>query len=113
MANPQSKSRALYYRLLRYVSPYWRVFALSILAMVGVAATEPLFPALMKPLLDGSFIDKDPTAMEFIPIALVGLFLVRGIIGFVSDYALNWVANRVVLDLRGEMFARIDRKSVV
>ena len=107
MAVPETKSRALYLRLLRYVAPYWRMFALSILAMVLVAATEPLFPALMKPLLDGSFVNKDPTTIRYIPFALVGLFLVRGVFGFVSDYALSWVSNRVVFDLRAEMFGRL------
>ena len=107
MAIPETKSRVLYLRLLRYVAPYWRMFALSLLAMVLVAATEPVFPALMKPLLDGSFVNKDPTTIRLIPFALVGLFLVRGLFGFVSDYALNWVSSRVVLDLRGEMFRRL------
>jgi subfamily B ATP-binding cassette protein MsbA len=107
MAVPETKSRVLYMRLLRYVAPYWRMFALSILAMVMVAATEPLFPALMKPLLDGSFVNKDPTTIRYIPFALVGLFLVRGVFGFASDYALAWVANRVVYDLRAEMFSRL------
>ena len=107
MAIAETKSRVLYLRLLRYVAPYWRMFALSILAMVLVAATEPLFPALMKPLLDGSFVDKDPTTIRFIPLALVGLFLVRGVFGFASDYALSWVSNRVVFDLRAEMFGRL------
>ena len=107
MAVPETKSRVLYLRLLRYVTPYWRMFALSILAMVLVAGTEPLFPALMKPLLDGSFVNKDPTTIRLIPFALVGLFLVRGVFGFASDYALSWVANRVVYDLRAEMFSRL------
>ena len=107
MAIAETKSRVLYFRLLRYVAPYWRMFALSILAMVLVAATEPLFPALMKPLLDGSFVSKDPTTIRYIPFALVGLFLVRGLFGFASDYALNWVSNWVVLDLRAEMFGRL------
>jgi ATP-binding cassette, subfamily B, bacterial MsbA len=107
MAIPETKSRVLYLRLLRYVAPYWRMFAVSILTMVVVAATEPVFPALMKPLLDGSFVNKDPTTIRYIPFALVGLFVVRGLFGFVSDYALNWVSNRVVLDLRGEMFRRL------
>jgi subfamily B ATP-binding cassette protein MsbA len=105
MAIPES--RLLYLRLLRYVAPYWRMFALSILAMVVVAATEPLLPALMKPLLDGSFVNKDPTTIRFIPFALVGLFLVRGVFGFASDYALSWVSNRVVFELRAEMFGRL------
>ncbi len=107
MAVAETKSRVLYLRLLRYVVPYWRMFALSILAMALVAATEPLFPALMKPLLDGSFVDKDPTTIRYIPFALIGLFLVRGVFGFASDYALSWVSNRVVFDLRAEMFARL------
>jgi len=107
MAVPETKSRVLYARLLRYVAPYWRMFALSILTMILVASTEPLFPAMMKPLLDGSFVNKDPTTIRYIPFALVGLFLVRGIFGFASDYALSWVSNRVVLDLRAEMFSRL------
>jgi ATP-binding cassette, subfamily B, bacterial MsbA len=107
MAVAETKSRVLYLRLLRSVLPYWRMFALSILAMAMVAATEPLFPALMKPLLDGSFVDKDPTTIRYIPFALVGLFLVRGVFGFASDYALSWVSNRVVYDLRAEMFGRL------
>ena len=107
MTNPETTSRVLYVRLLRYVAPYWRMFAFSILNMVLVAATEPLFPALMKPLLDGSFVNRDPTTIRLLPLALIGLFLVRGVMGFASDYALAWVSNRVVLDLRGEMFARL------
>ena len=94
MSLAETKSRVLYLRLLRYVTPYWRMFALAILTMVLVAATEPLFPALMKPLLDGSFVNKDPTTIRYLPFALVGLFLVRGVFGFASDYALSWVSNR-------------------
>jgi len=107
MAVPETQSRVLYARLLRYVAPYWRMFALSILAMILAAATEPLLPALMKPLLDGSFVNRDPTTIRLLPFALVGLFLVRGVFGFVSDYALNWVSNWVVFDLRAEMFRRL------
>ena len=49
----------LYLRLLQHVRPYWRVFALGILGIVIVAATEPALPALLKPLLDGVFVEKD------------------------------------------------------
>jgi ATP-binding cassette, subfamily B, bacterial MsbA len=104
---PETRSRVLYLRLLHYSAPYWRIFALSILTMVLVAATEPMLPALMKPLLDGSFVDKDPNTIRYIPFAMVGLFLARGLFGFVSDYTLSWVSNRVVFDLRAEMFGRL------
>ena len=51
-----------YLRLLGYVLPYRRTFGFAILAMVILAATEPAVPALMKPLLDGSFVDRRHTA---------------------------------------------------
>jgi len=57
-------STGLYLRLLHYVKPYWRVFALSVLGMVIVAITEPALPALMKPLLDGTFVHKDDHEAE-------------------------------------------------
>ncbi len=107
MASSPTSSRALYFRLLQYVRPYWRVFALSILAMVLTAATEPLFPALMKPLLDGSFVNKDTTNPYLIPVALIGIFIVRGALSYLGSYTLAWVSNRIVLDLRNAMFRRL------
>jgi simple sugar transport system permease protein len=61
-------------RVLRRVRPQWRTFALGILAMVVFAATETALPALLKQLLDGSFVDKNPQLVHVMPLALVGLF---------------------------------------
>jgi len=79
--------------------------------MVAAAATEPLFPALMKPLLDGGFGGASAAALSPFTYAsaLVGIFLLRGIFSFVASYFMSWVANRVVLDLRGAMFHRLVR----
>ncbi len=100
-------SKDLYLRLLGYVKPYWKVFLASILSTVLVAATEPAFPALLKPMLDGSFVNKDPTWIKLVPLLLVAIFLVRGIATFISSYSMSWVANKVVFDLRGDMFRRL------
>ncbi len=97
----------LYLRLLSYVLPYWRVFLLSLLALVILAATDPAMPALLKPLLDGAFIEKDPAMLRTIPLLLIALFAVRGISAYTSGVSINWLANKVVMDLRGEMFARL------
>ena len=103
-------SRQLYFRLLSYVRPYARVFGVAVLAMVAAAATEPLFPALIKPLLDGGFAQGGPSwpPLAFAA-AIVGVFLVRGIFTFTSSYCMTWVANKVVLDLRSKMFERLVR----
>ena len=97
----------LYLRLLSYVKPYWRVFAASILGTAVSAATEPLLPALLKPMLDGTFVQKDDFVIHWAPLIIILIFLVRGIAGFVATYSINWVGNKVVMDLRGEMFRKL------
>jgi subfamily B ATP-binding cassette protein MsbA len=104
---PSPSGRALYLRLLQYVKPYRGRFAGGLLALAVVAATEPAMPALLKPMLDGTFVDKDPVLMAWVPALIVGLFLVRGVAGYISDYSVAWVGTRVVMDLRVRMFERL------
>lgn len=101
------KSHQLYFRLLGYVKPYWKRLGLTILLLMMLAATEPVFPALMKPLLDEGFTNRNEGIIEWIPIILVGLFFLRGMLTFASSYTSSWVANRLVTDLRQEMFHRM------
>ncbi|MDR3394163.1 MAG: lipid A export permease/ATP-binding protein MsbA [Parasulfuritortus sp.] len=101
------ESKTLYLNLLGYVRPHWRMFALSVLCMVLTAASEPVLPALMKPMLDGSFVAKDAVIIHWIPLALVALFVVRGITSFVSIYSMAYVGNHVVMDLRRRMFDKL------
>lgn len=97
----------LYLRLLSYVKPYWRIFLLSIIATAITAATDPLLPALLKPMLDGTFVNRDETVIRLVPIIVLLIFLVRGIASFVSAYAIGWVGDKVVMDLRNEMFRKL------
>ena len=100
-------STELYMRLLRYVAPHWRMFALALLATVVVALTEPALPALLKPLLDGTFVNKDAAIIKWMPFVIVALFIVRGLAEYAAYYATAWVGNRLVMDLRNLMFARL------
>jgi subfamily B ATP-binding cassette protein MsbA len=100
-------SLQLYLRLLNYVKPYWRIFAISILSMVVTAATEPLLPALLKPMLDGTFVHKDDTVIKLAPLLILVIFFVRGLASFAGTYAIGWVGNKIVMDLRAEMFNKL------
>jgi subfamily B ATP-binding cassette protein MsbA len=104
---PAPDSKTLYLRLLGYVKPYWRMFALSIVALILTAATEPLLPALFKPLLDEGFVAKDQDFIRWVPLLLLGLFVVRGFTSFVSAYCMAWVGSRLVMDLRAAMFDKL------
>src|SRR6266571_1886239 len=109
MASFDATSLQLYLRLLRYVKPYWAAFAVSILGMMVMATTEPAFPALLKPLLDGNFVQKEGGMLMWLPLMIVAVFLVRGIASYVSDYTTAWLSTKVVLDLRNAMFAKLLR----
>jgi subfamily B ATP-binding cassette protein MsbA len=99
----------MYLRLLAFVRPYRTAFGIAVLAMILMAATEPLFPALMKPLLDKGFSGGASGDLWIAPLAIIGIFTLRGILAFTSSYLMAWVGNRVVMDLRLTMFDRLLR----
>lgn len=100
-------NRDLYLRLLSYVRPYWKPMALAVGGMVATAATEPVFPAIMKFLLDKGFQTEDTRMVWMIPMGIVALFLVRSIFVYITGYLMMWVSSRVVTDLRRAMFAKL------
>ncbi len=100
---------AVYRRLLSYVRPYWKVFTVAVIAMAVYAATESGFAALMKPLLDGSFVKRDPLWITLVPLLLVGVFIARALAGFLSNFGMAWIARNVIKDLREQMFAQLLR----
>jgi len=104
-----SNSRELYLRLLSHVRPHWKGFVLTLAATALAAATEPLFPALMKPLLDKGFGQGGNDWLAWLPLAIIGIFVLRGVAGFFASYGMSWVSNRVITDLRQLMFERLMR----
>ena len=106
-------SKKLYFRLLTYVRPYWSAFAVAVLCMGLSSIVEPIFPAMMKGLFDNGFA-QDPESWNWLlyPLAIVGVFIARAILGFVGDYTMSWVSNNVISELRQAMFAKIVRLPV-
>lgn len=95
---------------LRRLRPYfghlpgtWALVAAG--ALVG-AATEPLIPALLKPLLDRGF-QQGTLEIWTVPVALLSLFAVRGLAGYVSQVGLTKITNHSLLLMRRAMFDKI------
>jgi subfamily B ATP-binding cassette protein MsbA len=74
-------------------------------AIVG-AATEPVIPALMKPLLDKGF-GAGGLPLWLVPLVIIGIFALRGVAGFVAQFGLSWAAQRAVLALQRDMFEHL------
>ena len=102
-----SDIKGLYTRLLRHTRPYWKTFAVSILATLILGATEPAIPAILGPMLDGSFVENNTDSALYYSLLLVGLFFIRGLAQYTSTTAMNWVGHKVVMDLREAMFRRL------
>lgn len=105
---PQSQSGwIIYKRLLKHVSHYWKFFSLSIFGMMIFAATDAGFAAFMKSMVDDGFVNKDKQIIQWLPVVLVGIFLLRALAGFIATYGMQWVARIVISDLRKSMFDRL------
>ncbi|MFN9772324.1 MAG: lipid A export permease/ATP-binding protein MsbA [Burkholderiales bacterium] len=104
----RGRDRELLRRLYGYVRPHWKVLALGVLGMIATAATEPALPALFKVLLDDGFGAKGADWLLWaLPLAVILLFVARGVATFAMNYAMTWISQRVLTDLRRDMFARL------
>ena len=99
-------SLTLYRRLLRYVRPYWWAFALAILGMVIVAAGDVVMAYMVMPIIQ-RLQTPDPAMTVQLPLAVVAVFLLRGLGSFMSEYGMAWTGHRVVFDLRRQMIDRL------
>jgi subfamily B ATP-binding cassette protein MsbA len=95
---------------LRRFAPYFRgagwALPAMVMATVLAALTEPVIPALMKPLLDEGF-KGGSFSLWLVPAALLGLFALRGLAGFVAQYSLAYMANQAMVALRRRLFAKL------
>lgn len=109
MSSPQTQfdGIAIYRRLLTHVYPYWKVFSLAVAGMAIYATTDAGFAYLMRPLLDDSFVNKDPATIKWVPIAIIGVFLIRAVSAFFANFGMTWVARNTIRDLRGRMFSQL------
>lgn len=104
---PLASAKTLYLRLLRYAGRYWTVFAVSVVALMVFSATNTGFLATIKLVTDEGFVRRDPGKLAMLPFMLFGLLAIRAFAGFVSSFAMRWVARRVIENLRLDAFRRL------
>ncbi|MGB0132818.1 lipid A export permease/ATP-binding protein MsbA [Dokdonella sp.] len=95
-----------YRRLLGYAARNWGYALAGITGMVFDASVAAVFTAMIRPMLDDLFISRSESAILWMPLIIVGLFIVRGAATYVADYGLARIGRDVVETLRGEVFAR-------
>ncbi|MEB0136753.1 lipid A export permease/ATP-binding protein MsbA [Actimicrobium sp. CCC2.4] len=94
-------------RLARMLKPFRGRLGLAFLGMAITASTEPMFPAVMKTLLDNGFVGKSTIPLWTVPVAVIGMFVLRGLSTFLTTYMMTWVSTHLLNILRRQMFSRL------
>ncbi len=96
-------------RLLRYVKPY-RVRLGSAFVCSGlVAASSAGYAWLVKPVLDEIFINKNENLLLVLPLALFAVSVLKSVFSYGQNYLMSYVGNRVITDVRQELFGKLIR----
>ena len=100
----------IYLRLLVYGKPYWPMFSIGVIAMLLFAVTDTGFAFLIKTLTDsfaGTGTAYDTNQIKVIlPVAVIIIFIIRGVSGFFSVYNIAWIGRQVIKLLRGELYQK-------
>jgi len=99
-------------RLLRYVRPHWKTLALGSALALVVAAAQGLIAWLIKPVMDDIFLKHDLVMLRLVPFAVLGAYLLKGFGRYGQSYLMASVAERVVAQLRRDVYAHIQRMSL-
>lgn len=94
-------------RALSMFQPYRGRLALAFLGMILTASTEPMFPAVMRQLLDRGFVGKPTLDLWMVPAAIIGIFVLRGCSTFLTTYMMTWVTSILLNSVRAQMFERM------
>ena len=78
-------------RLYRVLAPYRSKLVIAMVGMIIVAGFNALQAYMVKPLLDEIFVNKDKVLLNLLPLALLAIFLIKGVFYFVYSYLLEWV----------------------
>ena len=99
-------------RLLTLAKPHAIRFFIALFCMLIVGATTSALAFLVKPALDEIFLKKNSVMLKWIPLAVVGIYLTKGVCSYVQTVLMNFIGQRVVADLRAALYRKIQTQSL-
>jgi ATP-binding cassette, subfamily B, bacterial MsbA len=99
--------KELYRNLYPYMRGLLGYFFISVLAMIAVGVAGPWFAALLKPIIDNGFVEKNIEAMKWVPLEIIGLFILRGVANYVNEYTSAYISNIMVQHIQRDLFAKM------
>ena len=99
-------------RLLAYLAAYKLRLFLSTIGLFFASALSLVFPAVIQRVIDSVFTDADIALLDTITLALLAVFILRSLASFLQNYNLNYVGEKLVVDIRCELYARLQSLSI-
>ena len=96
----------VYRRLLRFARPYRPLLVIAGIGMLFEAASAAAFTKLMEPVVDETFIDRNSEFSLVLPMAIVALFLLRGVAGYITDIHMAKSGRGIARDLRVQVLGK-------
>ena len=96
--------RVVYGRLWHYVTPHKLIGLVAVVGMTTTAIVEAGLVYLLQPLMDDTLVAKQVESGKWIPLAFMGIFILRGLSGFATETSLGWIGRSVISDLRRQVF---------
>jgi ATP-binding cassette, subfamily B, bacterial MsbA len=96
--------RVIYGRLWHYVTPHKLIGFIAVVGMTATAIVEAGLVYLLQPLMDDTLVAKQVESGKWIPLAFMGIFILRGLSGFATEASLGWIGRSVISDLRRQVF---------
>ena len=102
----------LYFRALKYVKPYlFRGLCAAICTAIAAGGTAYL-PWIIKDMVDQVLKEKNTEMLNYIVISIIVVFIIRGMAFYGQSYLMNYVGQRVIIDIRKAVFEKLQRLSL-
>ncbi|MDZ7756532.1 ABC transporter ATP-binding protein [Rhodohalobacter sp.] len=101
-----------YMKILAYVKPYKKKLIVALIASVLATLVWLAVPLGLRELLDAVFDDGDMALLNRVTLVLMGLFISQALLGFWGSYSLDWIGEKIVADLRKNLYEHLNRLSL-
>jgi ATP-binding cassette, subfamily B, bacterial MsbA len=102
----------IFKRLLMLAKPYYVRFTFAMICMIIAGCLQSSLAVLVKPVLDDIFLNKNPAALKWVPLAVIGIFLIKGICNYGQTILMSFIGLRIVTNLRNQLYEQIQRQSL-
>src|ERR1700710_2890856 len=99
-------------RMTRYVYPYWKQMVVAFIALVISSGLSLVFPVVIQQVVDSVLVSHNTQLLDQITVVLLIVFIIRAISSWFETYFVNWVGEKVVLDLRLQLYSHLQELSL-